>query len=319
MILALAGGVGGAKLASGLARCLAPDRLTVAVNTGDDFEHLGLKICPDLDTVTYWLSGRNDPIRGWGIADESWNFMASLKELGGPTWFRLGDRDLAMHVERTRGLNAGETLSAVTSHLCRKLGVEHGIVPMSDDPVRTFVTTSHGRLAFQDYFVRHQAEPAIVSVEYEGASCAAPSVTFARVLGSEELNAVVICPSNPILSVQPILAVGRMRDALVARKVPRVVVSPIVGSRALKGPAARNLADLGIESSALGVARYYGGLIDGIVIDEQDRDLASAIEALGTAVMVTNTVMTDLASRVRLAEATLQFAYELGPTRRSGT
>lgn len=311
MILALAGGVGGAKLASGLARCLAADRLTVAVNTGDDFEHLGLKICPDLDTVMYWLSGRNDPVRGWGTVDETWNFMAALKELGAPAWFQLGDRDMATHIERTRRLNAGETLSAVTAHLFRQLGVEHRVVPMSDDPVRTFVTTEHGRLEFQDYFVRHRAEPKIMSVEYEGASRAAPSAVLSEALQSTALDAIVICPSNPVLSVQPILAVGRVRDALAAQEAPKVAVSPIIGGRAVKGPAARNLTDLGIECSALGIARYYRGLIDGIVIDEQDRELSSAIEALGMAVMVTTTLMTDEASRVRLAEATLGFAREL--------
>ncbi len=311
MIVALAGGVGGAKLADGLARVVAPGGLTITVNTGDDFEHLGLHVSPDLDTVMYTLAGRNNPETGWGLAGETWAFMAALERLGGETWFRLGDQDIATHVERTRRLGDGETLSSVTAGLCGRLGIGHRIVPMSDDPVRTMVLTDEGRLPFQDYFVRLRCEPRVTGFEFDGAEAARPSPALSAVMGSGSISAAIICPSNPYVSVGPILAVPEIARWLCARAFPIVAVSPIVGGRAIKGPAAKMMAELGVEVSALAVARHYGGLLDGMVIDVADQALAPAIEAEGPRVAVTGTIMNSAADRAELAEAVVQFAKTL--------
>lgn len=299
MILALAGGVGGAKLADGLARSLAPQDLAIAVNTGDDFEHLGLRISPDLDTVMYTLAGIANPVTGWGQAEESWAFMGALEKLGGPSWFRLGDRDLATHVERTQRLARGESLSAVTRVLCERLGVRHALIPMSDEPVPTRVRTDAGWLDFQHYFVREQCRPALREVRYEGAEKARPAVALGRALASVALEGVVICPSNPHLSVAPILALPGVREAVRGAR-PVVAVSPIVGGEAIKGPAAKIMRELGLEVSALGVARWYEGLASILVIDHGDAALAPRIEALGIQAAVTDTVMRDAAGRARL-------------------
>jgi LPPG:FO 2-phospho-L-lactate transferase len=308
MILALAGGVGGAKLANGLAQILPPDGLTVAVNTGDDFEHLGLHVSPDLDTVMYTLAGLNNPETGWGHAGETWHFMAALGALGGAIWFNLGDRDLATHVERTRRLAAGESLSAITADFCKRLGIQHAVVPMSDQPVRTMVRADCAWLPFQDYFVRLKCAPRVSGFRFQGAELAEPSPGLARVLGDAALGAIVICPSNPYVSVDPILAVPRVRDALRQRRTPVVAVSPIVGGQALKGPALKMMQELGREPSALGVARHYAGLIDGLVIDRQDAALIDAIEALGMRALATDSIMSDRAAQARLAKAVLDFA-----------
>ena len=303
MIVALAGGVGGAKLALGLSEVLKPAELLIAVNTGDDFEHLGLHISPDLDTVMYTLAGMNDPVQGWGIAGETWNFMQALEKLGGQTWFRLGDRDMATHIERTARLRAGQTLSAVTERLCASLAIEHRIVPMSDDPVRTIVHTAEGTLAFQDYFVRLAAEPVVTGLEYRGAQRARMSPGLQAALGDTRLYAIIICPSNPYLSIGPMLAVPGVREAIERRRVPVIAVSPIVDGRALKGPAAKIMCELGEEASALTVARFYRGLIDTLVFDHADERLAAPIRALGQQAQVTHTVMRDRDSRMALANA----------------
>jgi len=311
MIVALAGGVGGAKLADGLARVVAPGGLTIGVNTGDDFEHLGLHVSPDLDTVMYTLAGRNNTETGWGLAGETWAFMAALERLGGETWFQLGDQDLATHVERTRRLGDGETLSAVTAGLCDRFGIGHPIIPMSDDPVRTLVLTDGGRLAFQDYFVRLRCEPRVTGFEFDGAEAAHPSPALLTVMGSGSITAAIICPSNPYVSVGPILAVPDISRWLGAREFPVVAVSPIVGGRALKGPAAKMMAELGVEVSALAVARHYGGLLDGMVVDRTDEALAPAIEAEGIRVAVTGTIMNSAADRATLAQDVVSFAKTL--------
>jgi len=300
MILALAGGVGGAKLAEGLANALGPDELAIAVNTGDDFEHLGLHVSPDLDTVMYTLAGLANPATGWGQSGETWSFMDALEKLGGPAWFRLGDRDLATHVERTRRLAAGESLSSVTSVLCKRLGLHSALLPMADAPVRTRVHTVEGWLDFQHYFVREQCRPALREVRYDGAESARPSPGLAGALASPDLEGVVICPSNPYLSVSPILALPGVRDAVSASRNV-VAVSPIVGGEAIKGPAAKIMRELGAEVSALGIARGYAGLVTTLVIDRADEALAPAIEALGMRAAVSGTVMRDAAGRVRLA------------------
>ncbi len=311
MILALAGGVGGAKLAHGLSMRLPPDRLQVVVNTADDFDHLGLHISPDLDTVMYWLAEVSDRERGWGLVDESWNFMAALERFGGLTWFKLGDRDLATHVHRTSLLRSGMTLSDVTRALCLQLGVQHPIAPMSDSKVRTIVETEEGALEFQDYFVRRQCEPRVLQVEYRGAAEATMSAPFAAALQRADLEAIIICPSNPILSIDPILSVGLARARLKECRAPIVAVSPIIGGRALKGPAAKILQELGRSPSALEIARHYAGLIDGLVIDHNDAGLAKDIEVLGIRVEITNTIMADRADQIRLAETTVVFAEQL--------
>jgi LPPG:FO 2-phospho-L-lactate transferase len=311
MILALAGGVGGAKLAKGLADVLAPDQLIVAVNTGDDFEHMGLHISPDLDTVMYTLSGINDPVQGWGIAGETWNFMHGLEALGGETWFRLGDRDLATHVERTQRLRATESLSAITERLCARLGVRHRVVPMSDEPVRTLVHTADGVLSFQEYFVHRRAEPVVTELEFAGAEQARMTEALRLGLDSRPPTAVVVCPSNPYLSIAPILALAGVRAALERRRVPVIAVSPIVAGRALKGPAAKIMRELGQEPSSLEVARFYRGLIDALVIDHADCALSAAIAGLGIRPLVTNTIMKDARGQAELAGRIMDFAHSL--------
>lgn len=302
MIVALAGGVGGAKLAAGLARVLPPEELVIVVNTGDDFEHLGVHVSPDLDTVMYTLAGIANPETGWGQAGETWSFMGALSRLGGPDWFKLGDRDLATNVERTRRLGAGETLSAITRDLCRRLGVRHPVVPMSDDPVRTVVHTDRGALEFQHYFVRDRCEPQVKRLEYRGAENARPSAALREALGRSDLGGVLFCPSNPYLSIAPILAVPGVREAIGNRAV---AVSPIIAGHAVKGPAAKIMRELGISPSALEIARYYRGLVRALVIDRTDTALAAPIEALGIRPVLDDTLMAGDSDRERLARACL--------------
>lgn len=310
-ILALCGGVGGAKLAFGLTRALPPEQLTLVVNTGDDFEHLGLHVSPDIDTVIYTLSGLSDRVRGWGLAGETWAFMGAVGRLGGETWFNLGDTDLAMHVLRTERLRVGDTLSAITADLARALGVAHLIAPMSDQPVRTFVDTEAGPLPFQRYFVGEQCRPVVRSIRFEGAAVAAPSEALVRALARSDLAGVIVCPSNPYLSIDPILAVPGVRSALEGLAAPVVAVSPIVGGAAIKGPTAKLMAELGHEPSTTTVARHYRGLISGLVIDDVDADAAEAIGALGIRTRATASIMHDDAERERLARETLAFLADL--------
>ena len=315
MIVALAGGVGGARLAVGLAAALPPSRLAIVVNTGDDFDHLGLAISPDLDTVMYTLAGVNNPLAGWGRAKETWSFMSALAELGGDAWFRLGDRDLAVHVLRTLALHRGVALSEVTRGLAGRLGIRHALIPMSDMPVRTRVLTARGVLAFQDYFVRDQCQPRVRGFRFAGSRNAQPAPALARIMRSRKVRAVVICPSNPYVSVAPILSVPAIRAWLRQRDFPVVAVSPIVGGAALKGPAAKMMRELGGEATALGVVRHYGGLVDGWVIDKQDAKLRRAIEQEGKAVAVTDTVMSDRGKSVQLAKRVVSFARALAAER----
>jgi LPPG:FO 2-phospho-L-lactate transferase len=308
-VVELAGGVGGAKLAQGLQAHLA-DRLTVVVNTGDDVERHGLAIWPDHDTVMYTLAGLDDRERGWGVRDETWTAMDQLARLGEETWFRLGDRDLATHVVRTARLAAGNRPTDVARHLQRALGLAATILPMTDEPVRTEVRTDDGWLDFQTYFVGRQQQPTVHEVRFRGVEAAAPT---AEVLASFDVlgpgDAIVVAPSNPIVSIGPLLALDGLRAAVVAarsRGVPVIAVSGIVGGRALKGPADRMLVSLGHESSALGVARLYADWVDVFVIDAVDADLAPAIEALGLRVVVTDTIMSDDAARARLAAEVLR-------------
>jgi LPPG:FO 2-phospho-L-lactate transferase len=307
-VLALCGGVGGAKLAAGLAAVLPPEQLTIVVNTGDDFEHVGLAISPDIDTVVYTLSGLSDQVRGWGVADESWQAMAQLGRLGEAQWFMLGDRDLAMHLARTRRLRAGETLSEITASLAGRLGIAPAIVPMSDDPVRTKVATADGELDFQRYFVAEQCKPVARSIRFDGADQARPSPGFAAALAREDLGALIVCPSNPYLSVDPLLALPGVRERIAGLAVPRIAVSPIVAGQAIKGPTAKLMAELGVDADVTSIARHYRGLIDQLVVDDADRDSVAQIEALGMTAVVAPSIMRSHIDRVALAEATLAAA-----------
>jgi LPPG:FO 2-phospho-L-lactate transferase len=307
-VLALAGGVGGAKLAEGLAAILPPGALTVAVNVGDDFEHLGLHVSPDIDTVTYTLAGLSNKEQGWGLEGETWNFITAIERLGGESWFRLGDKDIATHIERTRRLK-NEPLSAITADFARRLGIQQKIVPVSDDPVRTIVRTEQGLLAFQDYFVRLRCAPRVEKLEFPGIEDAKLSAGFRAALDAPDLEAIVICPSNPFLSILPILSIPGVRLALEQRSAPLVAVSPIIGGEAVKGPAAKIMDELGIIVSSVGVAGFYGRLLDGLMIDTVDAHLAPEIE--GSEVLVGDTIMRNAEDRRRVATEVLAFARGL--------
>ena len=298
-IVALAGGVGGAKLAHGLAQTLPPENLTVIVNTGDDFEHYGLYICPDLDTVCYTLAGLANPETGWGRIAETWNVIENASKLGGPDWFQLGDQDLGTHLERTRRLKEGQRLSQITRDFCRAWGIEHEVLPMSNQSVRTIVETEEGDLAFQEYFVHRRCEPRVRGFRFEGVDSAEPAPGVREAIQSADT--VVICPSNPWVSIDPILRViGKIEK-------PVVAISPIIGGQTVKGPAAKMYRELGIEPSALAVARHYCDLATDFVLDQMDQDLESEIRSLQMCTLVTNTLMKSHDDRKQLAMNVLNF------------
>ncbi|HEY5299985.1 MAG TPA: 2-phospho-L-lactate transferase [Acetobacteraceae bacterium] len=305
MIVALSGGIGGAKLALGLSRVLPAGALTVIANVGDDFEHLGLAISPDIDTLTYTLAGLDNADLGWGRRDETWSFMDTLAAIGGETWFRLGDRDLALHVERTRRLARGETLSAITRDICRRLGASARILPVTDDAVRTRLKTSEGWMDFQPWFVGRRAEPAVSELVFAGAAAARPSPDVLAALA--EAEAIVICPSNPFISIEPMLAVSGVEATLRASRAPVVAVSPIIGGRAVKGPTAKMMGELGMSSSARAVAERYDGLLNVYVADETD---AGTLDGLGCRVVLAPTLMTTLTDKEALARVVLRAAAE---------
>jgi LPPG:FO 2-phospho-L-lactate transferase len=304
-VVALCGGVGGSKLALGLSRVVAGDDLLVVANTGDDFEHCGLAVSPDLDTVMYTLAGIADPERGWGRRDETWTFMAALAGLGGATWFQLGDGDLATHVERTRRLAAGEPLSEITRDFCRRLGIGATVLPMTDGRVRTRLRTSEGWLDFQDYFVRRRCAPIVLELAYDGADVATPHPALMAALQDPQLRAVVICPSNPFISIAPILALAGMRRAIADCAAPVVAVSPIIGGQAVKGPTAKMMRELGHSVSAGTIGRLYADVIDAYVLDHGD---AAEAAGLGIPTTVSHTLMTSLADREALARDVLASA-----------
>ncbi len=309
-VLALSGGVGGAKLSLGLADALAPGALQVLANTADDFEHLGLRICPDIDTLLYTLSGRASARRGWGLARETWHTLAALEQLGASTWFQLGDRDLATHLWRSGELAAGRGLAAVTAELARRLDVAAAVHPMSEDPVRTLVHSDRGELPFQQYFVRYRCEPTVRGFSFDGIDTARPNAAVLSLLERAAIERIVICPSNPFVSIDPILQLPGLWQALKRAAAPVLLVSPIVGGRAIKGPAAKMMGELGLPVTALGVARHYvqryPGLVDCFVIDTTDATLVPSIRALGVEVVVTDTVMHDRQDKRRLAGRVLQ-------------
>jgi LPPG:FO 2-phospho-L-lactate transferase len=307
-VVALSGGIGGAKLALGLYHTLPRQALCVVVNTGDDFAHLGLSISPDLDTVLYTLAGLDNPDTGWGRRDETWTFMHTLETLGGETWFQLGDGDLALHVERTRRLQAGESLSAIMADVARRWSVAADILPMSDDPLRTIVETDQGTMPFQEYFVARHCAPRVMAIRFDGAAAARPHPDVMAALYDETTEAIVIGPSNPYLSIDPILAMPQVRAALAKASVPVVAVAPIVGGRAIKGPTAKIMTEIGLPVSAAAIAAHYDGLIDGFVLDRADAALAGEI-AVPT--LVTNTVMVDRDDKIHLAKAVVDFARDL--------
>jgi LPPG:FO 2-phospho-L-lactate transferase len=307
-VLALSGGIGGAKLALGLQSILRPGGLTVAVNTGDDFEHLGLAISPDVDTALYTLSGLANPELGWGRAEESWNFMAELARLGGEVWFRLGDKDLAIHVERTRRLATGESPASITADFAQRLGIATRIVPMTCDRVRTLIETDEGTLGFQNYFVRRACAPAVRAIRYEGAEQARAATEAVNALQDGAFATVVICPSNPYLSVDPILAIPGWRTALASSEAPVIAVSPLIGGEAVKGPTAKIMRELALDVSPLTIARHYAPLIDGFVVDSADAALAPQFDL---PVHVAPTLMRSLADKERLARDVLAFAGSL--------
>jgi LPPG:FO 2-phospho-L-lactate transferase len=306
-VVALSGGVGGAKLALGLARVLRDGALSVIANTGDDFRHFGLAISPDIDTLVYTLAGLADPVQGWGRRDETWNFMAALAQLGEDTWFRLGDTDLAMHVARTRRLATGEPLSQVTDECCRQLGIATSILPMTDDSVRTRVRTDAGWLDFQDYFVRERCVPAVRELAYLGAEAAKALPQALAALADPGLRAVIICPSNPYLSIAPILAIPALRAALRRCEAPIVAISPIIGGQAVKGPTAKMMAELGLAPSAREVALHYANLVDVFVVDEIDAGISGLP---GVRMLSAPTLMTTLEDREQLARVVLAAADE---------
>jgi LPPG:FO 2-phospho-L-lactate transferase len=298
-IVALAGGVGGAKLAHGLAQILSPEDLTIIVNTGDDFEHYGLCISPDLDTVCYTLAGLANPETGWGRVNETWNVMDNASKLGGPSWFNLGDRDLGTHLERTRRLREGQKLTQITRDFCKAWGLEQAVLPMSDQPVRTIVETEEGDLPFQEYFVHRRCEPHVKGFRFEGVEAAEPARGAREAIQAAE--AVIICPSNPWVSIDPILHILKRIDK------PVIAVSPIIRGQTVKGPAAKMFLELGIEPSALAVANHYCGLATGFVLDALDQRLEENIRSLNMYTLVTNTLMESLDNRKQLASDVLDF------------
>jgi LPPG:FO 2-phospho-L-lactate transferase len=305
--LALSGGVGGAKLALGLSHLLPPESLTMVVNTGDDFEHLGLHISPDLDTLMYTLAGLSNPDTGWGRIGESWACLDALQQLGGETWFRLGDRDLAVHLQRSVRLRAGASLSTITAELFAALGIAHRALPMSDQAVRTMVHSDAGTLAFQHYFVREHCAPRVSGFSFDGADIARPAPGVLEAIADPDLCGVLICPSNPFLSIDPILAVPGMRAALRACSAPVVAVSPIVAGMAIKGPTAKIMAELALPQSAAAVAAHYGELLDGFIVDDSDRHLGAEIAAKNLRVASAASIMVTLDDRINLAQTALEF------------
>lgn len=304
-IAALAGGVGGAKLAFGLSRIISSGKLSVIVNTGDDFEMFGLYISPDVDTVSYTLAGLANPLTGWGQVDESWQVFQALSRLGGPSWFKLGDHDLALHMERTRLLRSGLSLSMVTQELCGRIGVKDQVFPMSDQPVRTMVHTRDGRsLGFQEYFVKEQCLPEVVGFEFSGIEEARPTIKVKTAISEADL--VIFCPSNPWVSIDPILRLDGVREMLAGK--PVVAVSPIIGGKTIKGPAAKMFLELGMDPSSVEVARHYKDLLAGFILDTQDENEAAHISEMGIIPFVTQTIMRSDDDRIQLAKQVLNFS-----------
>jgi LPPG:FO 2-phospho-L-lactate transferase len=315
-VVALAGGVGGAKLAEGLNQILPPDDLTIIVNTGDDFEHLGLKICPDLDTVCYTLAGLANPVMGWGRADETWNAMENLSYLGGPDWFNVGDKDLGMHLERTRQIKNGRLLSDITSDFCKAWGIGSTVLPMSNEDIPTIVLTKNGELAFQEYFVKYKCQPEVIGFRFLGIEDSQPPEN--TITAIEEATTIIICPSNPWVSIDPILSVPGIKDQIITQQSVKnplpltvIAVSPIIGGKAVKGPVVKMYRELNIKPSALSVAQHYRDILDGFVLDHVDKGYESKINDLGINTLVTDSLMMNKQDRKRLAIEIIEFTRQL--------
>jgi LPPG:FO 2-phospho-L-lactate transferase len=305
-VVVLTGGVGGAKLVLGLTSLLPAGSVTAIVNTGDDFTHLGLAVSPDIDTLLYTLSGKANAAQGWGREGESWQFMAALRTLGGEDWFQLGDGDLALHVLRSMRLKAGEGLAAIISDFAAAWEIDATILPMSEDPVRTMLASDEGELDFQHYFVARRCQPVVHRISFAGAERARPGPGVLDAIGDPDTAAILIAPSNPFLSVDPILAVPGIRDALQSARAPVVAVSPLVGGQAVKGPTAKLMAELGLEVNVAAVARHYGDVIDGILVDKRDPPVDLAVASARA-----DTMMRTLDDRIRVAQAALDLAATL--------
>lgn len=307
-IVVLAGGVGGAKMVNGLAQVIQPENLFVIVNTADDFEHLGLCISPDLDTVMYNLAGINNPQTGWGLNGESWHTMGALVEMGGATWFKLGDKDLATHLLRTHWQRSGYPLSWITAQLCRRLDVKSTVMPMTDSPVRTIVHSDQGKLPFQEYFVRWECKPTVQKIVFDGIDKAESNRDILAAIRMADL--IVFAPSNPLLSIDPILALPGLRRMISAAQAPKIAISPIIGGQAVKGPAAKIMQELGLEVSPFGVANYLGDVLTHFVLDGQDEIHAERIAGLGLSALMTDTMMNSPADQARLAREVVDFALK---------
>ncbi len=309
--LAITGGIGGAKLALGLSRILSPEALVLVVNTGDDFEHYGLHISPDVDTLIYTLGGQCNQETGWGRSEESWTFMSALKDLGGETWFQLGDKDLSMHVLRTKLLQDGLSLGEITSKLAGSFGIQNSILPMTNDCVQTQVNTVDGLLSFQHYFVRERCKPVVREILYDGASIADPNPDIVSALNDENLSGVILCPSNPFLSIDPFLSIGGVRDCLKNCRAPIIAVSPLVSDKAIKGPLAKIMSELSIPVKANSVAKHYSEFLDGFVLDNEDRESEQTITESGINALVTNIVMRTMEDREQLASDCIELIDRL--------
>ncbi len=307
-VLALSGGIGGAKLALGLYHVLESGHLTVLANTGDDFEHFGLSISPDIDTLMYTLAEISNQDQGWGRANESWSFMETIIELGGEDWFNLGDKDLATNVLRTSRMRMGKSLGEITKEFCEKLGIHAEILPMSNEPVRTMVKTLEGDVPFQQYFVRDQCSPIVTGFEFDGVDAAQPSHKVVNAIVHSEFDTIIICPSNPFISIDPILSIAGYKEALIKSETPVVGISPIIGSDSVKGPTAKIMRELGMLVSSLSVAKHYKEILDGFIVDTQD-DLTA--EDAGIPVYKTNIMMDTFEKKETLARETMEFSGQL--------
>lgn len=307
-VTAFAGGVGGAKLIDGLAACLPSEKLTVIVNTGDDFEFLNLHISPDIDTICYTLAGFSNPDTGWGIINDSWVILDNLKKLGGPTWFQIGDRDFSTHLERTRRIHNGETLSQVTEQFCNVWGIKIKVIPMTNDPVSTYIhSIDFGDLPFQDYFVRLKCEPVIKAIEFKGLNSAKPAPGVVEAIS--EADVVIICPSNPWVSIDPIVSIKGILPKVINK--PSIAISPIIHGKAIKGPAAKMFRELGLEPSAVAVADHYKSFVKAVVIDREDQDLEEDIKKLGLKTFTANIMMVSKESRIQVAKDVLNFCERI--------
>nr|MBN1229252.1 2-phospho-L-lactate transferase [Anaerolineae bacterium] len=307
-VVILVGGVGGAKMAVGLANILPPDALTVIVNTADDFEHLGLHISPDVDTLMYSLSGLVNPSTGWGLEGDTFQAMEQIRKYGGPDWFNLGDCDLGTHLVRTHLLNRGLTLTEITQYLCSRLGIKQHLLPMTNDQVKTILDTDQGELGFQEYFVRERWLPAVHGIRFEGSSTAAPSPEAALAL--ETASLIILGTSNPFLSIDPIISIQGISERILKATVPRIAISPVIAGKAIKGPTVKLMTELGVEPSPVGVAEHYQNLLDGFILDKQDAALCDKVEGLGLRTAAFQTYMASLADKITLARQIINWVED---------